>query len=677
MEVSLLDVAFSALGVLMDPERLFYLGFGTLIGLALGIMPGVGGVAGLALLLPFTFNLDAYSAFAFMLGLGAVTSTSDPIPAVLCGVPGTSASQATVLDGHSMAKNGEAGRALSAAYAASLIGGLWGAFLLGLTIPVLRPILMAINSPELLAFSIFGISMVSALSGSMPLRGLTMAGLGILLSMVGGDPTTGQDRWTLDTLYLLDDLPLLPVALGLFALPEICDVAARRTAISETSKHNLKDGMVAGLKDVLENWWLVAKCGSLGAMIGAIPGLGSAVVDWIAYGYAAKTCKGAEKTFGKGDVRGVIAPESANNAKEGGSLVPTIAFGVPGSASMALLLGGFMIHGLEPGKSMVTTNLEVTYAMVWSIALANILGAGLCFAFSGQFAKIATLRYTLVIPGVICIMMVGAYQASADWGDLATLLIFGSVGWVMKHLRWPRPPLILGFVLGGIIEDYMRISYQLYEWSWMLKPICFVMLSLAAISLFQPLFKKIFVKKDGAQLLKFSPAVFKNVDFFPIAVITLLLWTLWQTFSWDFESQGAPQVIVLVTLACVVTTFVLTIFNRPVNQTVNDEDGVLDLAVDLGKIGRAAYNIRVLEFFGWLVGFIAVWAFGGILLSAIAFVIGYMRFRGRESWKATLIYMMAITGLIYFVFDQGFHITWPVTVLGTYFPILHDVIPTM
>ena len=202
MDASLLDVALVALSVLLEPERLFYLGMGTVIGLALGIMPGVGGVAGLALLLPFTFNLDAYSAFAFMLGLGAVTSTSDTIPAVLFGVPGTSASQATVLDGHSMAKNGEAGRALSAAYAASLIGGLWGAFLLGLTIPVLRPILMNINSPELLAFSIFGLSMVSALSGSMPLRGLSMAGFGILLSMVGGDPQTGQERWTFDTLYL-------------------------------------------------------------------------------------------------------------------------------------------------------------------------------------------------------------------------------------------------------------------------------------------------------------------------------------------------------------------------------------------------------------------------------------------------------------------------------------------
>ena len=145
---------------------------------------------------------------------------------------------------------------------------------------------------------------------------------------------------------------------------------------------------------------------------------------------------------------------------------------------------------------MVTDNLDVTYTMVWSIALANILGAGLCFAFSGQFAKIATLRYTLVIPAIISIMMVGAYQASADWGDLFTLLIYGVVGWTMKHLKWPRPPLILGFVLGGIVEDYMRISYQIYEWAWVLKPVCAVMLTLAALSLLQPLFTRIFIKKE-------------------------------------------------------------------------------------------------------------------------------------------------------------------------------------
>ena len=675
MDASLFDVALAAFSVLMEPERLLYLAMGTVIGLALGIMPGVGGVAGLALLLPFTFNLDAYSAFAFMLGLGAVTSTSDTIPAVLFGVPGTSASQATVLDGHSMAKKGEAGRALSAAYVASLIGGLWGAFLLGLTIPVLRPILLNINSPELLAFSIFGLSMVSALSGSMPLRGLSMAGFGILLSMVGSDPQTGQERWTFDTLYLIDDLPLLPVALGLFALPEICDVAARRTAISDTSRYELKEGMLVGLKDVFQNWWLVGKCGSLGAMIGAIPGLGSAVVDWFAYGYAAKSVKGAEKSFGKGDVRGVIAPESANNAKEGGALVPTIAFGVPGSASMALLLGGFMIHGLVPGKSMVTDNLDVTYTMVWSIALANILGAGLCFAFSGQFAKIATLRYTLVIPAIISIMMVGAYQASADWGDLFTLLVFGLIGWVMKHLKWPRPPLILGFVLGSIVEDYMRISYQIYEWSWVLKPVCAVMLTLAALSLLQPLLKRVFINKEKIDFFAFARPDLRFADLFPICFIATLIWALTSSFNWDEESQGAPQVIVWTTMIITLLTVALSIFKRRVSGY--SEGSALDLSSDLGSLDRRSYNFRVLEFFLWLCGFIFAWWVGGILFAATTFIVGYMRIRGNETNLMTAVYVITIGCLIYFLFDQGFHIAWPESLLRTFFPDLRGVLPTI
>lgn len=674
MELSLLEVAFNALGVMLEPERLMYLGLGTVLGLAIGIMPGIGGVAGLALLLPFTFSLDAYSAFAFMLGLGAVTSTSDTIPAVLFGVPGTSASQATVIDGHSMAKKGEAGRALSAAYAASLIGGLWGALLLGLTIPILRPIMLNINSPELLAFSIFGLSMVSALSGSMPLRGLAMAGFGVSLAMVGGDPVSGQQRWTFDTLYLYDDLPLLPVALGLFALPELADIAIKRMAISKSTKYNLRDGMMMGLKDVLKNWLLVAKCGSLGAFIGAIPGLGSAVVDWFAYGYAAKTCKGASETFGKGDVRGVIAPESANNAKEGGSLVPTIAFGVPGSASMALLLGGFMIHGLVPGKAMVTTNIEVTYAMVWSIALANILGAGLCFAFSGQFAKIATLRYTLVIPGVICIMMVGAFQASADWGDLFVLLIFGSVGWIMKHMRWPRPPLILGFVLGGIIEDYMRISYQLYEWGWVLRPVCAVMLIAAALSLTQPLLSKVLVKRERLALPRFSAPVFTKGDGFSFAFIAVLVWMIWRSLSWQDDAQGPPQVIVGVTLALVVISLLWAALTR--RHSDGKQGAILDLVADMGELTRPMVNLRALQFLTWLGAFVAVWAIAGILVSALCFVVFYMRIQAGESWRMVSGYSLVILCLIYFVFDQGFHISWPETVLGTWFPVL-QAIPTM
>ena len=165
--------------------------------------------------------------------------------------------------------------------------------------------------------------------------------------------------------------------------------------------------------------------------------------DWVAYAHAARTVKGGQQSFGTGDVRGVIASESSNNAKEGGSLITTIAFGIPGTAGMAIILGAFLAHGLVPGPDMLGKNLNVTYSMVWSVALANIIGAGLCYAFSGQFAKIATLRYTLVLPVVISIIFIGAFEGSRQWGDLITLLAFGAAGWTMKRLRWPRAPLIL------------------------------------------------------------------------------------------------------------------------------------------------------------------------------------------------------------------------------------------
>ena len=244
-----------------------------------------------------------------------------------------------MLDGLPMAKKGEAGRALAAAYVASMMGGLFGALLMAVSIPILRPMILYLGSPELLAFSVLGISMVASLSGNTPLRGLAVACFGIMIAMIGTDPQTGTLRWTLGSLYLWDGLPLVPAVLGLFALPELCDLAIKRIGDREPSQFDVKAGMWQGAKDVFENWWLVLRCSWIGAGLGAIPGIGGSVVDWIAYGHALRTEKGAQQTFGRGDVRGVIASESSNNAKEGGALVPTVAFGVPGSAGMAILLG--------------------------------------------------------------------------------------------------------------------------------------------------------------------------------------------------------------------------------------------------------------------------------------------------------------------------------------------------
>src|ERR1044072_1048800 len=409
--------AGKAFVILMDPVRLMYLAAGCIMGLVLGIVPGIGGLAGTAMLLPFTFNMDPYSAFALLLGLGATTATGDPIPAVLFGVPGGAASAATVLDGFPMAKRGEAGRALSAAYMSSLMGGVFGAMLLAVSIPILRPVMLYLGSPELLAFSVLGISMVAVLSGSAPRRGAPAGCLGVMIAMIRSDPQTGTLRWTFDSLYLWDGLPITPVLLGLFALPELCDLLIARVAIAHgVDNKNIYKGQWQGVMDCFEDWWPIMRCSWIGGGIGSIPGISASVVDWLAYGHALKTEKGASQTFGKGDVRGVIASESSNNAKEGGALVPTVAFGVPGSATRAILLGAFLIQGLVPGPDMLHNNLDITYGMVWSVALANILGAGACYAFSPQFARLATLRYTLILPAVLSVVYIGAFEASRSWG---------------------------------------------------------------------------------------------------------------------------------------------------------------------------------------------------------------------------------------------------------------------
>lgn len=465
------------------PSRLLFLSLGVVIGLALGAIPGLGGLVGLAILLPFTYTMDAYQALAIMIGLLAVTTTSDTIPSVLFAVPGTTGSQATILDGHPMARRGEAGRAFGAAYMASLLGGVFGAIVLAFSVPILRPLVLILGSPEFFMMGILGISMVAVLSGRAPIKGLVAGALGLGVGMIGVDPQTGSLRWTFGQLYLWDGIPLVPVTLGIFAIPEIVDLVIKGTRIADVPQQNIK-GALTGIKDALRHWFLVIRSSLIGVWVGAVPGLGTSVVDWFAYGHAIQTEKGATQTFGKGDVRGVIAPESANNAKEGGSLIPTIAFGIPGSASMALLLAALLIHGISPGPDMITTNLDLTYTMIWSLALANILGTGICLTLTPILAKVAQARIQVLAPLVIMVVFLAAFQASVQLGDLVSLLFFSVLGWFMKRFSWPRPPVILGLVLSKIIENYLFISVGAYGLTWLGRPIVLLIMLLTIISLY-------------------------------------------------------------------------------------------------------------------------------------------------------------------------------------------------
>jgi TctA family transporter len=688
------DAAFMAAAAgkaflaLIEPHRLMFLMLGCVMGLVLGIVPGIGGLAGTAMLLPFTFGMDPYSAFALLLGLGATTATGDPIPAILFGVPGGAASAATVLDGFPMAKRGEAGRALSAAYMSSLMGGIFGAMLLAVSIPILRPVMLYLGSPELLAFSVLGISMVAVLSGSAPLRGAAAGCFGIMVAMIGSDPQTGTLRWTFDSLYLWDGLPLTPVLLGLFALPELCDLLIARVAIAHgVNDKDIYKGQWQGVKDCFENWWLIMRCSWIGGGIGSIPGISASVVDWLAYGHALKTEKGASQTFGKGDVRGVIASESSNNAKEGGALVPTLAFGVPGSATMAILLGAFLIHGLVPGPDMLHKNLDITYAMVWSIALANILGAGACYAFSPQFARLATLRYTLILPAVLSVVYIGAFEASRSWGDLVALLVFGVFGWLMKQFKWPRPPLVLGLVLGDSIERYMFISIERYGYSWLSRPVVAVLLALAVIGLVRPLLSD--VRRHGGMvrmLSSFQAPRFKPQQLFTVFFIAMIGTMVVVALPWAFAAKLVPMIVGIIAL----TVSGLSLFNELCRKPADTAEGSLadqaqaeveqkihmDLESDTGHLPLRTIITRSARFYGYLLGFMASMAVIGLIPTAAIFVVIFMRLEGPERWKLVIPYVTVLIFGIWLAFDKFMALPWPPTLLGWAFPWL-KVIPSV
>jgi putative tricarboxylic transport membrane protein len=681
----IIENAVEAFFIITDPTRFSFVVLGVLIGLIVGVIPGLGGLVGLALVLPFTISMDHFAALGFLVGLSAVTVTSDTIPAVLFGVPGTVGSAATVLDGHPMAKQGQAGRAFGAAFSASVLGGVFGALLLGVSVPVLRPFMLSIGTPELLAICVLGLTLVAALSGGALLKGLAAACLGVILAQVGDEPITGEMRWSADSLYLLDGIPLVSIALAMFAIPELIDLAISRMSVASTSGSGQSWQQLEGVKDTLRNWWLVTKCSAIGALLGSIPGIGAAIIDWIAYGYAARTEKGADQSFGTGDVRGVIASESSNNAKEGGALVPTLAFGVPGSASMALLLGAFLMHGITPGPKLLTEQLDITYTLVWSVAIANIIGAGLCFAFANQFAKIALVRAGILVPMVLAVTFIGGYQGSRDLNDLTVLVGFGILAWFMKRLGWPRPPVILGFVLGDLIERYMFISYNRYRFEWLTHPGVMIIGAILIFVLVRPWLSRLWGGKPAVALRK-------NVSR-PTAgafALRVLLWSafaavftyaLYSSREWQFEARLMPQVVSTIGLVIVAARAISWLLARrsPVapgepTQINSGQPTHRTSELDpLAALSNRDLTLRAATQIAWLVGLAALIHVIGMLPAIAIFLPAYIVIEGRASvtraLAITAVYMLGM----FMLFDQVLHMPWPNALVGDWWPQLRDI----
>ena len=481
----MIEAALEGLAQVFTPHHLGLMCLGVILGSIVGFLPGIGGPSTLAIMLPFVMTMkDPYAVIALLVGFDAVGNTASAFTAVLISVPGGSGSQATVLDGYPLAKQGQAMRALSASFVASLVGGLIGPIVLLASLPFLRPLVLSFGSPEFFMLTLWGITMVGVLSGNVPLKGLLAGILGIFISAVGADDKSGIERFTFDTNYLIEGIDLVLVALGIFAIPECIDLAARKTRVAEAQE--LGHGFWQGARDVFRHWWLTLRASAIGIWVGFLPGLGSSVADWFAYAHAVQTEKNKE-SFGQGDIRGVIAAESSNNSKEAGDYIPTLAFGIPGGTSTALILTALIAVGINPGPEMLTTQLNLTFAVVWTLTVANIIAVAICLAFIKPISRMCFMPFYSLVPLILVFVFIGAFAANRSSIDLIALLGFSFLGFLMRRHGWPRSPLVLGMVLGDKMENYLWLSYGRFGLEWLSRPGVIILAILLVLSLCYPM----------------------------------------------------------------------------------------------------------------------------------------------------------------------------------------------
>jgi TctA family transporter len=610
----------------------------------------------MAMMLAFIFTMKPVEAFAFLLGMAAVTATTGDITSILFGVPGEPTTASTIVDGHPMAKKGEAGRALGAALMSSLVGAIFGAFALALAIPVVRPLVLTFGSPEFFMLAVLGLTFVASLSGEALLRGLVAGGMGLLFATIGLDPITGTQRYTFGQLFLWDGIGLVPITIGFFAIPEVIDLAVQGTAIARVEVDKL-GGVMEGVKDTFRHRWLVLRCSAIGAYMGVIPGMGASVSQWMAYAHAVQSSPRKER-FGKGAVEGVLGPGAANNSTLGGNLIPTIAFGVPGGVLTAILLGAFIIQGLVPGPDMLTPesrggHLAVTFSFVWTIVISNLITVAICFLFLRELVKVTQVRGSLLIPPILVLIYLGSFTEKHAPEDLFLVLVFGVLGWVMERLHWPRPPLILGLVLGPLAENRLFLATDNYGVAWLGRPwvLFFIVLTLAGA--LYPALKARYQEREkasgrnGARVLRFGWS-----SLFNFVIVAGVAWALWESRRFNFRAGLFPWVIGVPVLALAIVQLVVDFTGR--EKFPRKGPAELEPEIPTSVVFRRTAGI-----FGWIVGYlVAIWLLGFELGGPLCIFLS-LKVWSRERWPITLAMTAATWAFIYALFDRTLHVPFP------------------
>lgn len=487
------------------PSFLFLI-LGSLIGLLFGILPGLGGPQVLALLLPMTFAMESHDAILLLIGAAGAVALGGSLTAILLGTPGTPQNAATVFDGFPLTQQGKAGLAIGAATASSVLGGVFGAVILTIVLPVGKYIVLAFSYPEYFMMALMGLAMIAVLSNGLLWKGIIAGGLGLMFSFVGFDPVTGETRYDFGSQYLWDGIKLVPALIGLFAIAEAISLFTDRGKISNQAVNTSFKGVSDGIRAVFQHFGLFIRSSIIGTIIGIIPGVGGAVSNFLAYGQAVSTAKG-EKNFGKGDIRGVIAPESSNNAKDGGALVPTLIFGIPGSLEMAVLLGALTLHGIQPGPRLMLDNPDVALYLIYGLVFANIIVGIVAIFAASSLARLTKINTVYIAPVIMVFAILGSYAAEGIIGDVVVSIVFGIIGFGMKLYDFSRVSMVIALVLGELMQQSFHQTVDLLgPAGFFTQPISCILFIITVLMFVFPIVKAL-RKKGGSKDDKWSKSV--------------------------------------------------------------------------------------------------------------------------------------------------------------------------
>ena len=485
--------ALAAMGsIVFDVNLLFLIFATTILGVVIGVLPGLGSTTGAALLLPFTLTMEPVHAITVLTTIYVSATFAGSITAILINTPGTSAAAATTFDGYPLAQRGEAGRALGIAVVASTIGGIFSVIVLCIAAPMLARVAYEFRPPEYFALTVFGLSMHASISAGGAVKNIIGGVFGVWLATIGAERVTGIERYTFGHYELYEGLAFVPVFIGLFAMSELLMQSKRLKDVAEAI--GLKAVKLPTKEDYKKIWRTVLRSCGIGTFIGILPAEGATVASMIGYSEARRWSKNKEE-FGKGSVEGIAGAEAANNAATGGAMVPTMVLGIPGSGTTAIILVGLMVHGLRPGPYLFTEQVDTVYQIFGAMLVANVMFLFMGLYAAKFFARISLIPTTLLWPIVFALCVIGAYSLNSSLLDIWIVMAFGVLGFFARRHGFAAAPIAVGLILGEMVETNLQNSLKMFDGEWWLiftQPLAVVFLVLAFLGLCGPyLFQKL------------------------------------------------------------------------------------------------------------------------------------------------------------------------------------------